>query len=177
MQSTTSRHTSAPSSAPSVAPRSPANAPLALDNQLCFALYSASLAMTKLYKPVLVPLGLTYPQYLTLLALWERDGQGVSELGERLYLDSGTLTPLLKRMEASGWLLRRRSTDDERRVMVYLTERGQALRSQARKVPHVLAGMTGISFDQIGQFTQRLQRLRTQLQLPLVSPVPAKDTP
>ncbi len=179
MQSTPSRtHTALPL-VPNVSPR-PAgttSAPLALDNQLCFALYSASLAMTKLYKPVLAPLGLTYPQYLTLLALWERDGQGVSELGERLCLDSGTLTPLLKRMEASGWLLRRRSTDDERRVMVYLTERGQALRNQARKVPHVLAGITGMSFEQIVQFTQRLQRLRTQLQLPLVSPHPAKDTP
>ena len=139
-------------------------AALALDNQLCFALYSASLAMTKLYKPVLAPLGLTYPQYLTLLALWERDGQGVSELGEKLFLDSGTLTPLLKRMEAGGGLLRRRSTDDERRVLVVLTVKGQALRSQARKVPHTLAGSTGLDFDQIAQLTQRLQRLRGQLQ-------------
>ena len=139
-------------------------AALALDNQLCFALYSASLAMTKLYKPVLAPLGLTYPQYLTLLALWERDGQGVSELGEKLFLDSGTLTPLLKRMEAGGWLLRRRSSDDERRVLVHLTPQGQALRTQARKVPHSLAGSTGLGFDQIGQLTQRLQRLRSQLQ-------------
>ena len=75
-----------------------------LDNQLCFALYSASLAMTKLYKPMLDPLGLTYPQYLAMLALWERDGLMVSELGERLYLDSGTLTPLLKRLESATFL-------------------------------------------------------------------------
>ena len=175
MQSTSHRSTPAAHVAARFQPPTPA--PLALDNQLCFALYSASLAMTKLYKPVLAPLGLTYPQYLTLLALWERDGQGVSELGEHLFLDSGTLTPLLKRMEAGGWLLRRRSTDDERRVMVYLTDRGQALRTQARKVPHVLAGLTGMSFDQISQFTQRLQRLRTQLQSPLVSPPPAKVQP
>ncbi len=147
-----------------------ATAALALDNQLCFALYSASLAMTKLYKPVLAPMGLTYPQYLTLLALWERDGQGVSELGEKLFLDSGTLTPLLKRMEAGGWLLRRRSTDDERRVLVHLTPKGQTLRTQARKVPHALAGSTGLGIDQIGQLTQRLQRLRGQLQAASVSP-------
>lgn len=137
---------------------------LTLDNQLCFALYSASLAMTKLYKPVLAPLGLTYPQYLTLLALWERDGQGVSELGERLYLDSGTLTPLLKRMEAGGWLLRQRSTDDERRVIVSLSPKGQALRVKARSVPRALAESTGLDHPQIAQLTQRLQRLRGQLQ-------------
>ncbi len=146
------------------------SAALALDNQLCFALYSTSLAMTKLYKPVLAPLDLTYPQYLTLLALWERDGQGVSELGEKLFLDSGTLTPLLKRMEASGWLLRRRSTDDERRVVVYLTAKGHTLRTQARKVPVELAGRTGLAIEQIGQLTQRLQRLRAQLQSASISP-------
>ncbi|MEO6407233.1 MAG: MarR family transcriptional regulator [Burkholderiaceae bacterium] len=163
MQSTTSLRQPA-SSSPPTRGQTATHAALALDNQLCFALYSASLAMTKLYKPVLAPLGLTYPQYLTLLVLWERDGQGVSELGQKLFLDSGTLTPLLKRMEAGGWLLRRRSTDDERRVMVVLTAKGQALRSQARKVPHALAGSTGLGFDQIAQFTQRLQRLRGQLQ-------------
>ena len=153
-----------------------APAALALDNQLCFALYSASLAMTKLYKPVLAPLGLTYPQYLTLLALWQRDGQGVSELGEKLFLDSGTLTPLLKRMESGGWLLRRRSTDDERRVLVYLTAKGQALRTQARKVPHALASNTGLNFDQIAQLTQRLQRLRGQLQAASLSTTTDQDS-
>src|SRR5258707_12831368 len=77
-----------------------------LDRQLCFALYSTSLAMTKLYKPLLAPLGLTYPQYLALLVLWEADAIGVGELGARLFLDSGTLTPLLKRMQAAGWIER-----------------------------------------------------------------------
>jgi DNA-binding MarR family transcriptional regulator len=129
-------------------------------------LYSASLTMTKLYKTVLTPLGLTYPQYLTLLALWEQDGQGVSELGEHLYLDSGTLTPLLKRMEASGWLVRRRSTDDERRVLVHLTPQGHALRSKARQVPRTLAARTGLDLAQVTQLTERLQRLREQLQGP-----------
>src|SRR3954469_15511270 len=94
---------------------------LLLDNQVCFALYSASLAMTKLYKPLLDELGLTYPQYLAMLALWERDGLMVSELGERLWLDSGTLTPLLKRLEAAGLVARNRDAQDERRVHVSLT--------------------------------------------------------
>src|SRR6187431_2340286 len=89
---------------------------LLLDNQLCFALYSASLAMTRLYKPLLAELGLTYPQYLAMLVLWERDGLMVSELGERLGLDSGTLTPLLKRLEALELVARIRAVEDERRV-------------------------------------------------------------
>ena len=93
----------------------PANNALKLDNQLCFALYSASLQMTKLYAPLLKPMGLTYPQYLVMLVLWENDGTMVSQLGERLFLDSGTLTPLLKRMESSGLLRRERARDDERR--------------------------------------------------------------
>src|SRR5438270_12845677 len=100
---------------------------LLLDNQLCFALYSTSLAMTKLYKPLLDELGLTYPQYLVMLVLWEGDGLMVSELGQRLYLDSGTLTPLLKRLEASGLVSRMRDVDDERRVRVHLTAAGRKL--------------------------------------------------
>src|SRR3954462_6505588 len=99
----------------------PANEVLHLDNQLCFALYSASLAMTKLYKPLLDELGLTYPQYLAMLALWQEDGQSVSQLGERLFLDSGTLTPLLKRLETAGLVVRERSVEDERRVHIRLT--------------------------------------------------------
>src|SRR5512145_2869291 len=94
---------------------------LLLDHQLCFALYSASLAMTKLYKPLLEPLGLTYPQYLVMLVLWESDGLTVSQVGERLALDSGTLTPLLKRLEAAGLVQRLRDSADERRVLLQLT--------------------------------------------------------
>src|SRR3954462_10871670 len=101
---------------------------LHLDNQLCFALYSASLAMTKLYKPLLDELGLTYPQYLVMLVLWERDGLTVSEIGERLSLDSGTLTPLLKRLEAAELVSRIRDTDDERRVHIRLTAAGRRLK-------------------------------------------------
>ncbi len=108
---------------------------LKLDNQLCFALYSASLAMTKLYKPMLEPLGLTYPQYLVMLVLWESDGVMVSEIGERLFLDSGTLTPLLKRLEAAELLIRVRDAQDERRVRIKLTAAGRALKKQAASIP------------------------------------------
>ena len=140
-----------------------ATALLRLDNQLCFALYSTSLTMTKLYKPVLERLNLTYPQYLVMLVLWERDGLTVGELGERLFLDSGTLTPLLKRMEASGWLQRERATDDERRVIVSLTAEGRALRQKAKRVPLQLAQATHCSIDELTSLTQRLQQLRAQL--------------
>lgn len=136
---------------------------LQLDKQLCFALYSASLAMTKIYKPLLEPLGVTYPQYLVLLALWERDGLGVNELGERLFLDSGTLTPLLKRMEAGGWVQRSRDEADERRVRVTLTPEGRALRRRAQSVPKALADITGCTADELISLTERLQQLRTQL--------------
>jgi DNA-binding MarR family transcriptional regulator len=112
---------------------------LALDHQLCFALYSASLAMTKTYKPLLEPLGLTYPQYLVMLVLWEGDGCTVSQLGERLQLDSGTLTPLLKRLQAQGLLQRLRDAADERRVLLQLTPEGRALKARAVVVPQAIA--------------------------------------
>jgi DNA-binding MarR family transcriptional regulator len=136
---------------------------LHLDNQLCFALYSSSLAMTRLYKPLLDPLGLTYPQYLTLLALWENDGAGVGELGERLFLDSGTLTPLLKRMEGAGLVRRERARDDERRVLVHLTSAGRALRVRARAVPREIAGATGCNAEDLRTLTRHLQLLRAQV--------------
>lgn len=134
-----------------------------LDRQLCFALYSASLATTKLYKPLLEPLGLTYPQYLVLLALWERDGPSVGELGEQLFLDSGTLTPLLKRLQAAGWIERERASDDERRVHVRLTANGKSLKARARVVPREIAAATGCSPDELATLTTRLQQLRTRL--------------
>ncbi|MEO3713497.1 MarR family winged helix-turn-helix transcriptional regulator [Roseateles flavus] len=137
---------------------------LRLDSQLCFALYSSSLAMTKLYKPLLAPLGLTYPQYLVLLALWEQDGQSVSALGERLSLDSGTLTPLLKRMEQAGLLVRLRDAQDERRVLLSLTREGRALKAPARKIPEALACASACSLDELAALTQRLHALRNQLQ-------------
>ena len=149
---------------PSAGDVAPAPAPaavnagwLALDRQLCFALYSASLSMTKLYKPLLDPLGLTYPQYLVMLALWERDGETVGQLGARLFLDSGTLTPLLK-------LQRQRDAADERRVLLSLTQTGQALREQAEAVPRSVACATACELDEIAQLTRQLQDLRRRLQ-------------
>jgi DNA-binding MarR family transcriptional regulator len=136
---------------------------LRLDGQLCFALYSASLATTRLYKPLLEPLGLTYPQYLALLVLWEHGDQSVGALGEKLFLDSGTLTPLLKRMEAAGWLTRARAADDERRVVVSLTAAGRALRQRARVVPQQLASASGCTASELVTLTQRLQALRDQI--------------
>ena len=110
-----------------------------LDQQLCFALYSASGLMTKLYRPLLDPLGLTYPQYLAMLVLWERAPSTVGAIGEALGLDSATLTPLLKRLEAGGLVSRRRDAADERRVLVEPTAKGQALREKAAGVPSALA--------------------------------------
>jgi DNA-binding MarR family transcriptional regulator len=139
------------------------NPALLLDNQLCFALYSTSLAMTKVYKPLLAELGLTYPQYLVLLVLWESDGLSVSALGERLYLDSGTLTPLLKRMEFAGLLARIRSTDDERRVQVTLTTAGQALQERAARIPQCLLQATQCAVPELVALTQQLQSMRSRI--------------
>src|SRR5215469_12317279 len=102
--------------------------PLKLDNQICFAVYSAAHAFNRVYKPLLDRLGLTYPQYLVMLALWERDGVPLKDIGERLFLDSGTLTPLLKRLEQAGLVRRTRSAEDERQVLIALTTQGQALK-------------------------------------------------
>jgi DNA-binding MarR family transcriptional regulator len=137
---------------------------LQLDHQLCFALYSASLAMTKLYKPLLEPLGLTYPQYLVMLVLWEGDGITVSRLGERLALDSGTLTPLLKRLESAGLLQRLRDAADERRVLLRLNAAGRSLKARARAVPEIVACSAGCELDELAALTSRLQALRHQLQ-------------
>jgi len=136
---------------------------LHLDVQLCFALYASSLAMTKLYKPLLAPLGLTYPQYLVMLVLWEADGISVSALGQRLSLDSGTLTPLLKRLESAALIARRRASDDERRVDLFLTDCGLALKQQALKIPPALACASACSPDELVSLTRRLHELREQL--------------
>ncbi len=136
---------------------------LKLDHQLCFALYSASLAMTKLYKPLLEPLGLTYPQYLVLLVLWEGDGLTVSQVGERLSLDSGTLTPLLKRLETAGFVQRLRDTADERRVLLRLTAEGRALKRQALSVPEAVVCASGCALDELASLTTRLKALREQI--------------
>jgi DNA-binding MarR family transcriptional regulator len=113
--------------------------PLQLDAQLCFPLYAASREVVKQYTPFLSALGLTYTQYITLMALWEEPRMGVKRLGERLFLDSGTLTPLLKRLEKQGYVTRQRSSTDERNVDVLLTPKGQALRARAEEIPHQVA--------------------------------------
>lgn len=144
-------------------PTPPAASWLDLDRQLCFALYASSLAMTKLYKPLLEPLGLTYPQYLVMLVLWQHDGLGVGEIGERLALDSGTLTPLLKRLEQAGLVLRLRDTADERRVRIALSAAGRTLRARAETVPHAVAAASGCTLGELSDLTAQLQQLRQRL--------------
>lgn len=139
------------------------NAELLLNNQLCFALYSTSLAMTKLYKPLLAELGLTYPQYVVMLVLWEGDGLMVSELGERLFLDSGTLTPLLKRLEANSFITRSRDADDERRVRVRLTAAGKKLKAQAASIPACILRASQCTLPEIISLTDQVKTLRQSL--------------
>jgi MarR family transcriptional regulator, organic hydroperoxide resistance regulator len=136
---------------------------LRLDEQLCFALYAAHRAVTVRYRPLLNRLGLTYPQYLVMLVLWEGDGVVVRELGERLQLDSGTLSPLLKRLEAAGLLLRRRRGEDERSVTISLTERGEALRADAAGVPAAIAAATGLDADERDRLRGALVALAANL--------------
>ncbi len=135
---------------------------LLLDNQLCFAMYSASLAMTKAYKKLLGALDITYPQYLVMMVLWEKDQITVSELGNRLYLDSGTLTPLLKRMETMGLLNRARDAGDERRVVVSLSDAGRALREKAKAVPVRMSCMLP-PLDEVKKLVGELKDVRKNL--------------
>jgi len=144
-------------------PKHFSDAMLLLDNQLCFALYSTSLAMTRVYKPLLDALGLTYPQYLAMLVLWEKDGLMVSELGERLYLDSGTLTPLLKRLESSGLIARLRDVEDERRVHITLTADGRKLKDRAASIPGCVLSASQCSLHELTALTQQVQALRQRL--------------
>ena len=137
---------------------------LLLDNQVCFALHSTSLLMTKVYKPLLQALGLTYPQYLAMLVLWEQDGLTVGEISHRLLTDPGSLTPLLKRLEAEGLLNRTRSREDERVVLVELTEQGRALQKQARQVPPCIQAASGRSVERLQELQAELLELRAQLQ-------------
>ncbi|AZD23572.1 DNA-binding transcriptional regulator, MarR family [Pseudomonas chlororaphis] len=137
---------------------------LLLDNQLCFALHSTSLLMTKVYKPLLQELGLTYPQYLAMMVLWEQDGLTVGEISSRLLTDPGSLTPLLKRLEAEGLLSRTRSREDERVVIIKLTEQGRALYDRARGVPQCILGASGLTLEQLRKLQADLLNLRGHLQ-------------
>lgn len=123
--------------------------PLLLDEQICFALYNASRALTARYRELLEPLGLTYPQYLVLLVLWQTDVVTVSHLGERLHLDSGTLSPLLRRLEAAGLVTRVRAPEDERSVRVSLTEEGSSLRRLAENIPERVCAATGLQLGEL----------------------------
>ncbi|MDP3253124.1 MAG: MarR family transcriptional regulator [Hydrogenophaga sp.] len=144
-------------------PRISTDQALQLDHQLCFALYSASLAMTKLYKPLLEDLGLTYPQYLAMLVLWEADGVTVSELGDRLHLDSGTLTPLLKRLESADLVTRLRDVQDERRVLIRLTAAGRKLKARAARIPGCVLQATQCDLSEVLNLTRQVQALRDRL--------------
>jgi len=156
-----------------MARKHPTDSPLLLGNQLCFAIYSTAHAFNRVYKPLLDKLGLTYPQYLVMLVLWERDGEPVKSIGERLFLDSGTLTlllkhsgtltPLLKRLEAAGLIKRTRSTEDERQVLIALTPQGQALREKARAVPQAILAASACSVTELSAIKNELVALRDRL--------------
>jgi DNA-binding MarR family transcriptional regulator len=145
--------------------RKPPNADqlLRLDNQICFAVYSASHAFNRVYKPLLDRLGLTYPQYLVMLVLWEREGVAVKDIGERLHLDSGTLTPLLKRLELAGLIKRARSTEDERQVLIDLTAQGHALKEKARAVPPSILAASQCSVAELTAVKDEIVALRDRL--------------
>ena len=130
---------------------------LCLDEQLCFPIYAASNLIVKAYRPFLTPLGLTYPQYLVMLVLWEKDCVSVGDLGQILHLDSGTLTPLFKRMETSGLINRSRDPNDERRVLISLKDKGRDLSAEAEKIPKELT--KNIEFDNLNQLRDELKVL------------------
>ncbi|GAB2182119.1 MarR family transcriptional regulator [Denitratisoma sp. agr-D3] len=141
----------------------PSNPALLLDSQLCFALYSASLAMNKVYRKLLKTLDLTYPQYLVMLVLWENDQRTVSEIGARLFLDSATLTPLLKRLEVAGLISRQRATSDERQVLISLTDSGRRLKNKADAVPQGVFCAAECSLEELTAMKRQLESLRDRL--------------
>ncbi|EGD47788.1 transcriptional regulator, MarR family [Ruminiclostridium papyrosolvens DSM 2782] len=136
---------------------------LKLENQLCFPLYACSKEIIKKYKPYLDPLGITYTQYIALMALWEEDNITVKELGKKLFLDSGTLTPLFKKMEAQKLVVRQRSSDDERNVYISLTEEGRKLRDRAVDIPNRLGSCIDLPMEEIVQLQKSLHKLLQQL--------------
>ncbi|MDP4145129.1 MAG: MarR family transcriptional regulator [Bacillota bacterium] len=137
---------------------------LKLDNQLCFALYACSREINKLYKPFLDKLGITYTQYVTLLVLWEQDNITVKELGAKLHLDSGTLTPLLKKLETQDIVQRIRDKEDERNVYVRLTSKGADMKNQAVEIPTRVFCSTGLSIDEAAQLKEKLKLLLTKVE-------------
>jgi MarR family transcriptional regulator, organic hydroperoxide resistance regulator len=138
--------------------------PLDLEIFLCFAMYSTSHAFSRIYQPLLEGLGLTYPQYIAMVVLWERDGQTVGELGRQLFLESNTLTPLLKRLETLGHVKRRRDPVDERQVRVYLTEVGRKLRQRAVNIPRCILDASGLEGRQAKRLLEEVNALRKSLE-------------
>ena len=136
------------------------SAPYPLDDQLCFSLYSASMAISRAYKPMLDALGLTYPQYLVLHALWEQDGRTVGAIAERLGLESSTITPLVKRLESAGLVTRARNPEDERQVQVRLTPRGHEIRDECGCLGEALLARSGMTGEQLGKLNRKVQALR-----------------
>lgn len=136
---------------------------LLLADQLCFSAYALGLAFSKVYKPILAPLELTYPQYLVMMVLWEQDDLTVNEIGARLGLDSGTLTPLLKRLEAGGRIKRRRDREDERQVRVTLTRAGRALKAAAADVPGRIFCAAGLKPAELGRLKTEIDQLQQNL--------------
>jgi DNA-binding MarR family transcriptional regulator len=136
---------------------------LRLGEFLCFAVYSASHAFNRVYKPLLDELGLTYPQYLAMVLLWEQDDQTVGSLGEKLFLESSTLTPLLKRLEALGHVKRMRDPVDERQVRVRLTDKGRAIREKAREIPDCILEASGLEIDELHRLRSEIVALRNAL--------------
>jgi len=134
-----------------------------LENQLCFTIYAASREISRMYRPYLEQMGITYPQYLVLLVLWEKGACTVKELGEYLFLDSGTLTPLLKRMEEASLVTRQRSKEDERVVVIGLTEKGHSLKEQACKLPETLLQNSGLKTEEFLDFLHRAKQLLGQI--------------
>ncbi|KOU70999.1 MarR family transcriptional regulator [Streptomyces sp. MMG1533] len=158
----------------------PADAPseedwLRLDGQICFSLHAASRAFNGVYRVILKDLGLTYPQYLVMLVLWERGEMPVKKLGEHLRLDSGTLSPLLKRLEAAGLVRRERSARDERSVEVRLTEEGVALRTPALQVPRRIFQATGFDLDELRDLRERLDHLTSTLDSAALEEMPGRQ--
>ena len=139
---------------------------LRLDQQICFALYGAAHAFTRAYKPLLDPIGLTYPQYLVMMALWEKQTSTVKALGEMLGLDSGTLSPLLKRLEHAGLITRKRGTVDERQVLVALTPKGADLKKEGVKIMAAIGGATGCGLEELAQLRDRVNALKDNLARP-----------
>ena len=139
------------------------NHPLSLDNQLCFSLYGASIAMGRVYKPMLDKLGITYPQYLVLHALWEEEGRTIGAIAERLSLESSTITPLVKRLATAGFVNRERDPVDERNVRVGLTDKGRALKKDSECLADSVFARTGLPLDQLAALTDQIQTLRRAL--------------